>query len=495
VVKFDPRTRKPQVIAIDVAGRVPPHNEAVEAAVLSAILTDSTSLDAVLEVLPTSDAFYGDAHRRIFDAILAVKTLGRPVDVQTVAAELRDRDRLQAVGGVGYLVKLVDATPSVANVAAHATIVRDKARVRRAIETAQMIAAEGFGDYGETNQWLAKSAERLASIAESAGESRMASAPEIAREVREELVEQWEGKREPWGMRAQFSKLHALMHGFGVGQTTYVAADTGGGKSVFAQSVAQFLAAGRKFGGEKIGAAYLTLEMPRKRIAHRGIVMLSQKLAEEHGFERGLSMHELMTGCDEENRPLREVAPERVALVDASIDAWRSLLLEVDDADKDITKVRSAARKAQARLRARGARLRLLVVDHMHIMEFPDAESEAAAIAKMVREFGRIAVDLDLHLMVLAQYNRDAQKREGRPVKNDIRGAAAIEQIAHKILHIYRPWLRMSDKSSTAARARREEAEFILDKHRDGPMGVVQAQFIGERFLFAEKAASEGGWT
>src|SRR5690242_18731597 len=88
---------KPRVQAVDIAGRVPPHNEEAEAAVLSAVLTDGRALDGVLEILPNGEPFYADAHRRIYDAAVELHAKGQPVDIQTVYAFLKDRDRLQAV--------------------------------------------------------------------------------------------------------------------------------------------------------------------------------------------------------------------------------------------------------------------------------------------------------------------------------------------------------------------------------------------------------------
>src|SRR4051812_15795130 len=93
------REFRPQVRAIDLGGRVPPHNDEAEAAVLSAVLCDGRALDAVLEFL-RAEHFYSDANRRIFEAAEELHKKGQPVDVQTVAAWLKDRDRLQAIGGI-----------------------------------------------------------------------------------------------------------------------------------------------------------------------------------------------------------------------------------------------------------------------------------------------------------------------------------------------------------------------------------------------------------
>src|SRR5207237_170869 len=119
----------PPVRAIDLGGRVPPNNAEAEAAVLSAVLCDGRALDAVLEFLQ-AEHFYSDANRRVFEAAEELHRRSQPVDTQTVAGWLKDRERLQAIGGISYLAKLVDATPAVAHVAAHAKIVKEKSRIR-----------------------------------------------------------------------------------------------------------------------------------------------------------------------------------------------------------------------------------------------------------------------------------------------------------------------------------------------------------------------------
>ncbi|HYO97522.1 MAG TPA: DnaB-like helicase N-terminal domain-containing protein, partial [Polyangiaceae bacterium] len=105
--------------AIQALGRVPPNDLDAEGAVLSAVLLDSGAFDQVQDLL-RPEHFYADANRRIFEAVLELQTLGRPVDVVSVAGFLRDRNRLDQIGGTPYLAQLADATPAVAHVGAHA---------------------------------------------------------------------------------------------------------------------------------------------------------------------------------------------------------------------------------------------------------------------------------------------------------------------------------------------------------------------------------------
>lgn len=478
--------------ATDISGRVPPHNADAEAAVLSAVLTDPRVLDTVQELLPSGEPFYQDANRRIFDAAIAVRAGGKPIDVQTVAAHLQDRDRLQAVGGIAYLAKILDATPSVANVAAHAKIVREKWRVRQLIETCTFTAAEGHLDYGEADTFIANAASSIAAIVEEDAGHRIESAEQVAHSRDEQIAAQWDGLREPWGMRGPHDRIHALTHGFGLGEQTYLASDTGGGKSVYALQVARHIA-GRRYDGALCGVGYLSLEMMKHSHYDRALVQMTHELAREQGEfpTRGVKLDELMSGRvdgkgESLKQPQSQVARAKRWLIDESRRRWRELPILLDDAPKDINKVRSAARTMQRRLREeKGAKLRMLVIDHMHIMEFPDEDTEAQAIAKMVKDWNELAKELEIHMLVLAQYGRARNSRGGKPVISDIRGAAAIEQIAHKIALIYRQHVCRPDPEEASEEEKRE-AEFILGKHRNGKRGLQPMDFDGDAFTFTE---------
>ena len=145
-------------------GRVPPSDLDAEAAVLSAILLDPDAFDRVQEVLQPTH-FYADANRRIYEAVVDLNSNGRPVDIVSVAGFLRDKGRLQQIGGSPYLAQLSDATPAVAHVEAHAKVIREKWRVRQLISTCQRFTAEGYGDYGEVQGFIDMAEQAVFDIA------------------------------------------------------------------------------------------------------------------------------------------------------------------------------------------------------------------------------------------------------------------------------------------------------------------------------------------
>lgn len=156
--------RAPAPEVLRPAGRLPPHDLEAERAVLSALLLDaSRRLPAVLGAVRPAD-FYSEGHRLILEAVVALSADARPVDTVEVAGWLRDRERLGRIGGAAYLAEIVDATPSVYHVEAHALRIANLARRRRLIDRAHLIAAEGYGEVGEA--WEQEAARSLTEIAE-----------------------------------------------------------------------------------------------------------------------------------------------------------------------------------------------------------------------------------------------------------------------------------------------------------------------------------------
>jgi replicative DNA helicase len=156
-----------QIVKLEPApGRVPPADLDAEAAVISAAMIDREAIASLRPVLRPV-YFYADANRRIYQAILELDAAGQPADTVSVAGYLRDRGRLDQVGGAPYLGQLCDATPAVANVIAHASRIEAKWRLRQLISTCQTIAAEGYGDCGDPEALIERASASLRSIAAS----------------------------------------------------------------------------------------------------------------------------------------------------------------------------------------------------------------------------------------------------------------------------------------------------------------------------------------
>lgn len=129
----------------DLESRVPPNDLTAEAAVVSAMLlaSDGTIVDRVSPLLEPSD-FYSDANGRIYEALVAIRAVGKPIDILILRGWLEDKGWLQRVGGSRYLAEILDCVPAISNVEEYAERIKDKRRLRDAISTAREIAAVGY---------------------------------------------------------------------------------------------------------------------------------------------------------------------------------------------------------------------------------------------------------------------------------------------------------------------------------------------------------------
>ena len=430
-------------------------------------------------------SFSAPSHARLFEIFEALDDAGKSVDALTVVAELRARDWYVGLGdelhdgryrgGSSYLAHLAELAADHRHAVEWAKRLARLALKRKVTSAAQLVAGEGYaGNFVSDEQFPAWALDEMSKACESRSSGSMASVGEIARDRAVVHAEQWEGKREPWGMSLPWARTHAILHGAGVGEVIFVGALEAGGKSILGEQIALHVA-GRKYDGAISGAAILTLEMPKAAIVDRALCHLA-----------GISWRKLQGGYDEDEQGEREpITSEEIGRLNEAHATLADLPLEVDDADKDLARIRQAARQAQARLRARGAVLRLLVVDHVHILDL-DTNNYTLALAEVVRGLKRMAVEMGICVVALAQFTQDAGRREGKPHNGDLRDAAAIKQIADKILLIHRPWAKRQDKDSDDARASKDQAEILITKNRNGPLAAIPMRLDGPHFAFWE---------
>lgn len=425
---------------IDV--RIPPHDLDAEAAVLSAILLEPAAIDRTDELKP--EHFYSEANRRIHEAAMALATKGQPVDIVSIAGELRDRERLAQVGGSTYLAQLVDSVPSVANVDTYARRVTEKWRVRQLIATCQRLAAEAYGDVGSVQEFIDGAERAVYEIARGEDRRDFARVDTVLREAYEQTC-QAADRRGQVEMPTGLVKLDEKIGGLSRGRLTVVAGRPGLGKTSLAASVAEFVA---RYCGPVL---FLSLEMKRWQIATR----LACGRAGVSVFK---AIHGLLT--DEEHT--------RYA---AAINELSDLPLWIDDVPElTVMKVRSKARRASA---VACAPLALIVIDYLQLMH-ERADTREREVALITKGCKRLAKELDCAVLLLSQLNRAVEKeKDKRPRLSDLRESGAIEQDSDDVIFIYRDEMYDDETQDKGV------AELIVAKQRNGPTGTVRVGFDG----------------
>jgi replicative DNA helicase len=461
------------------AGRVPPSDLDSEAAVLSAVMLSRDAFDIVNELL-TPDQFYSAANRCVYEAILDLQRSMRAVDVISVAAWLKDRERLQQIGGTPYLMQLTDATPAVANVETHARIVREKFRLRQLIGTCQRFAAEGYGDCGEVQAFIDRAEQSIFDIARVPESSSIVPLRDAVVEAFKILNEATQRGGGITGIPSGFVQLDRMTSGMHAGDLYIVAGRPGMGKTSFVLNVALNVARPRAVGpvdpndpyGDNAeerpgyGVAFFSLEMPKEQLAARLLAS-----------EARVSMSDIRKGA---------LHPKDWSKLTESAARLGTMPVWLDDTPAiGLLDLRAKVRRLQAEI-SRGARsdgrapvekMGLVAIDYLQLMHGrQNAASREQEISELSRGLKQLAKELSVPVIALSQLNRSVETRntkDKRPQLSDLRESGAIEQDADMIIFIYRDEYYNEDSEDKGI------AEIIVAKQRNGPTGTVKTRFTG----------------
>ncbi|MBW2523882.1 MAG: replicative DNA helicase [Deltaproteobacteria bacterium] len=473
-----------------VAGRVPPHDLDAEAAVLSAVLLDRDALDRVIEML-RSEHFYSEANGHIFEACTTLASEGTPIDIVSVASWLRDRERIQQVGGAAYLGQLVDATPAVAHVVAHARVVREKWRLRRLIALCQRYAAEGYGDVGNAQEFIDTAEQGLYDLARTPETSTVHPLKDVLTTAFQQLTKAAERGDRITGVSTGFFDLDKKTAGLHRGDLMIIAARPGMGKTAFALNLAVNVAAPRAVAAADgspppadaaeqpgHGVAVFSLEMPKEQVATRLVCT-----------EARVDLGRLRQG---------HLGPDDWAGLTGAASVLSTLPIWIDDTPAlGLLDLRAKVRRLQAEL-GRGVDqddddrhgLGVVIVDYLQLMQGRrGVSSREQEISEISRGLKQLAKELDVPVIALSQLNRGVETRgtkDKRPLLADLRESGAIEQDADTIIFIYRDEYYNPETTQD-----RGVAELIVAKQRNGPTGKVLTRFVSSCTRFDNLAQDE----
>ena len=444
--------------------RMAPQSLEAEQAVLGGLLLDSRAWDRIADRLSEID-FYRREHQLIFTAIATLNAESRPADIVTVSEQL-GAELLETVGGLSYLGILAENTPSAANIAAYADIVRERSLVRRLIEVVNDIGDKAYQPEGRSAAELLDYAERgVFAISESSTrQGGFRPLKTLLTAAVDRIDTLFRSNSSITGVATGFTDLDNLTSGLQPGDLVIVAGRPSMGKTAFALNIAENAAVGLK-----LPVAIFSLEMPGEQLAIRLMSSLGR-----------INAHRLRTGkLEDEDWPRLTSAVGMLAEASIYIDDTPALTpLEL---------------RARSRRLMREHGLGLIVVDYLQLMQASEStENRATEISGITRALKGLAKELHVPLIALSQLNRSLEQRPNkRPVMSDLRESGAIEQDADVIFFIYRDevYNEESDDKGTA--------EIIIGKQRNGPIGKTRLTYLGEYTRFenhAEARAYDGSY-
>lgn len=435
--------------------RRPPWSEDAERAVLGAMLLDADAVMRAAEHVDDS-MFYREGHRRVFRAAMTLTERGSVVDTLTLAEELERRGELEQSGGREYLSFLVEAVPTVANVEFHARIVREKATLRRLIETGTEIVQEAFEGREAAHDLLDMAEQRIFKLGQSRDKAGFSRVKELLWPAMEKLELLAQRENAVTGVPSGFTDLDNMLSGFQPSDLVIIAARPSMGKTAFVLNIAQHAA----ITGKK-SVAFFSLEMSKESLVQR--LLASEALIDAQALRKG-------------GRALDDAMP-RLAQA-AGILSHAPIYID-DTPGLGMLEMRSKARRLKAE-----SNLDLLIVDYLQLMTGPaGSENRQQEVSQISRSLKALAKELNVPVIALSQLSRAPEQRtgddKGRPLLSDLRESGAIEQDADVILFIFRPeiYAERDDTGRFKDPSVEGKAEIIIGKQRNGPTGSVTLYF------------------
>jgi replicative DNA helicase len=437
--------------------RLPPQAVDVEQAILGSLLLDNESISRALEIISTEN-FYRESHRKIFNAILSLYEHGEPSDIVTVSEKLERNGHLEEIGGRGYIVTLTESVATSANIEDHCRIILEKSTLSNLITVSTGIISECYDPTERVDELLDKAEHRIFSIRESRLKQSFIRLSEILPHTFE-AIDDYAGREGGiTGVSTGFKDIDALTAGLQKSDLVVIASRPSMGKTAFSLALAENVAMGPG------PVAFFSLEMSKEQLAQR--LLCGRAKVSSHRLRRGRLKDVELTNLTLAAGPLNE-AP-----------------IFIDDSPA----ISVLEMKAKARRLKSSHGLSMVVIDYLQLMHAPKtAENRQQEIAYISRSLKALAKELNVPVVALSQLSRQVELRGGdrRPQLSDLRESGAIEQDADVVMFIYRPAFygkTVDDEGNSLENI----AEIIIGKQRNGPTGTVKLTFIRDFASFGE---------
>lgn len=437
--------------------KVPPQNLEAEESVLGGILLDPDALDRIIEVMSAAD-FYRDAHRTIFETMLALSERGEPIDLITLSDALKARGQLPQVGGATFLAELGDKVPSAANVAHYARIVRDKAVLRSLIRVSGEIVGRCYDSQDDIEQFLDEAERLIYDVSEQRIRPAFFKVGDMIMDTIKTVEQLYERKEMVTGVPTGFLDLDQKTAGLQPADLVIIASRPSMGKTAFALNIAQYVAL-----QTNATVGVFSLEMAKEQLVMR--LLCAEARVDNAKVRAGY--------LAERDFPRLAMAAGRLAEAPIFID---------DTPGLNVLELRAKARRLK-----REHDLGVVIVDYLQLMRGLDQKQEnrVQELAEISRGLKALAKELQLPVVALSQLNRQVETRgDKRPIMSDIRESGSIEQDADVILFLYRDEMYHADSADEGT------AEIIIGKQRNGPIGTVRLAFRSEYTRFENLAGN-----
>ncbi|MGB2762040.1 MAG: replicative DNA helicase [Minisyncoccales bacterium] len=443
--------------------KLPPQNIEAEKSLLGSLMIDKNAIVKVIDFLQSKD-FYQGIHQQIYQAMTELFERKEPVDLLSVSNRLKEKEQLEAIGGNSYLTQLINSVPNALHVINYAKIAQRKRILRDLISASYEIGLMGYNETDDVDVLLDNAEKRIFSIAQKSLSQKFIPIKDTLEEAFERLDALSKQKAGIRGVPTGFIDLDNKLSGLQKSDLIILASRPSLGKSSLALDIARNAAV-----HHKITVGIFSLEMSKDQVVDR--IIASTANVDLWRFRTG------RLSSEGENNDFSKIQQSLGILSEAPI--------YIDDAaTSNILQMRAMARRLQA-----DKGLGLIIVDYLQLM---DPRTMNSTMVQQMTEISRslkgLAREINIPVLALSQLSRAVEQRSPQiPRLSDLRETGALEQDADIVLFIHR-----EDKYRPDT-ARKNIADIIIAKHRNGPPGKVELYFNEQKASFRslEKAEKE----
>ena len=433
-------------------GKVPPQDIEAEQAVIGSMLTDQDAVIAAEEILRPDD-FYREDNKIIYEAISNLFNRSEPIDVITLKAELSTIGKLEAVGGLEYIVSLPDKVPTTANVERYIHIVEEKSMLRNLVKTANDIISMGYDSSEDVEDIMDQAEKKIFDVMQRKNQKGYSSIKDILLSSFTQLEELANQKDHITGVPTGFSELDRKTAGLHNSDLILIAARPAMGKTSFALNIGTYAAT-----RANVPVAIFSLEMSKEQLGNR--ILCSEALVDSNKVRTGKLSDE-----------------EWTKLVEASGELSSAEIYVDDTPGISVMEIRAKCRKLKLE-----KDIGLVIIDYLQLIQGSGrrGSSREQEISEISRSLKILAKEINVPVIALSQLSRAVESRpDHRPMLSDLRESGAIEQDADIVMFIYRDDYYNEDSE------KKNIAEVIIAKQRAGSTGTVDLAWLASYTKFA----------
>ena len=439
--------------------RVMPHSIEAEQSVVGAMLMDKDAILTAAEIVSGQD-FYQTAYGVIFDSMVELFNEGKPVDLVTLQERLKEKDVPPEIASLEFVRDLVSAVPTSANVKYYAQIVADKSMIRKLIKLNDEISNTCYAGKESLEAILETTEKSMFQLLQQRNTGEYVPIRQVVLNALDRIEKASKSKGTVTGIPTGFIDLDYKLSGLQPSDLILVAARPSMGKTAFVLNIAQYVA----FKKDRATAIF-SLEMSKEQLVNRLFSLESQVDAQA-----------LRTGNMKDS--------DWEKLIEGAGIIGKSKLIIDDTPGISVSELRSKCRKYKLE-----HGLDLIIIDYLQLMTGSvgkRSESRQQEISEISRSLKGLARELNVPVIALSQLSRAVESRpDKRPMLSDLRESGAIEQDADVVMFIYRDEYYNKDSEY------KKQAEIIIAKQRNGPVGTVHLAWLGEYTKFANLSRQE----